>query len=120
MKHVDSLNLDAQTRRELWQYLSDIVEKYITGVSQVRVAPELDVQKIRSTINSINFNDPLNPLDALEFVNRMLWQYQVHTPHPKYFGLFNPAPTTMSIAADMLVATFNPQLAAWSHSPFAV
>jgi glutamate/tyrosine decarboxylase-like PLP-dependent enzyme len=50
----------------------------------------------------------------------MLWQYQVHTPHPKYFGLFNPAPTTMSIAADMMVATFNPQLAAWSHSPFAV
>ena len=44
----------------------------------------------------------------------------MHTPHPSYFGLFNPAPTTMGIAADTLVAAFNPQLAAWSHSPFAV
>jgi glutamate/tyrosine decarboxylase-like PLP-dependent enzyme len=44
----------------------------------------------------------------------------VHTPHPRYYGLFNPAPTTMGIAADALTAAFNPQLAAWSHSPFAV
>src|SRR4029079_9022625 len=42
-----------------------------------------------------------------------------HTPHPSYFGLFNPAPATMSVAADALVAAFNPQIAAWSHSPFA-
>lgn len=120
MKYVDSLDLDTRTRKELWQHLSDLVEKYITGVSQVRVAPELDVQKIRSLLKSIKFDKSLNPLDALEFVNRGLWQYQVHTPHPRYFGLFNPAPTTMSIVADTLVATFNPQLAAWSHSPFAV
>jgi glutamate/tyrosine decarboxylase-like PLP-dependent enzyme len=26
----------------------------------------------------------------------------------------------MGIVADVLVATFNPQLAAWSHSPFAI
>jgi glutamate/tyrosine decarboxylase-like PLP-dependent enzyme len=43
----------------------------------------------------------------------------VHTSHPRYFGLFNPAPTTASIAADTLVAAFNPQMAAWSHNPFA-
>ena len=49
-----------------------------------------------------------------------LWQYQTHTPHPRYFGLFNPAPTTMGIAADTLVAAFNPQLAAWSHSPLSI
>ncbi|MGH9902662.1 MAG: pyridoxal phosphate-dependent decarboxylase family protein, partial [Pyrinomonadaceae bacterium] len=48
-----------------------------------------------------------------------LREHQVHTTHPRYFGLFNPAPTTMGIAADALVAAFNPQLAAWSHSPFA-
>ena len=119
MKYVESLDLDTQTRRELWQHLSDIIETYISNVSQVAVAPELDVQKIRSLLNSINFSEPTQPLDALEFVNQGLWQHQVHTPHPRYFGLFNPAPTTMSIVADTLVATFNPQLAAWSHSPFA-
>ena len=52
------------------------------------------------------------------FVGRGLHD-QVHTNHPRYFGLFNPAPTTLGIAADTLVAAFNPQLAAWSHAPFA-
>ncbi len=119
MKCVDILDLNAQTRKELWLNLSNIVEKYITEVSQVRVAPELDLEEIRSLLDTINFKKSLNPLEALDFVNYGLWQYQVHTPHPRYFGLFNPAPTTMSIVADTLVATFNPQLAAWSHSPFA-
>src|SRR5262249_2175877 len=49
-----------------------------------------------------------------------LTRFLVHTPHPGYYGLFNPAPTTMGIAADALVAAFNPQLAAWNHSPFPV
>ncbi|MFW9903503.1 MAG: pyridoxal phosphate-dependent decarboxylase family protein [Candidatus Thorarchaeota archaeon] len=119
MNYLESLDLDTQTRIELWRKLADLVEKYIMGVDQTRVAPKLDVQEIREFIESIDFDNPLDPLKALEFVNRGLWQYQVHTPHPRYFGLFNPASTTMSIVADTLVAAFNPQLAAWSHSPFA-
>jgi glutamate/tyrosine decarboxylase-like PLP-dependent enzyme len=60
------------------------------------------------------------PESAIDFAAAGLSRWQVHTPHPRYFGLFNPAPTTMGIAAETLVAAFNPQLAAWSHSPFAV
>ncbi|MGZ5233027.1 MAG: pyridoxal phosphate-dependent decarboxylase family protein [Burkholderiales bacterium] len=47
-------------------------------------------------------------------------QWQTHTAHSRYFGLFNPAPTTMGIAGEALAAIFNTQLAAWSHGPFAV
>lgn len=43
----------------------------------------------------------------------------VHTPSPTYFGLFNPAVTDASVVGDSLVAAFNPQLAAYSHSPAA-
>jgi glutamate/tyrosine decarboxylase-like PLP-dependent enzyme len=39
--------------------------------------------------------------------------------HPRYFGLFNPATTLISVIADTLVALYNPQLAAWSHAPAA-
>ena len=65
----------------------------------------------------------MQPIDGewrVDYAADALTKWQVHTPHPRYFGLFNPAPTTMGIAADTLVAAFNPQLAAWSHSPFAV
>jgi glutamate/tyrosine decarboxylase-like PLP-dependent enzyme len=59
------------------------------------------------------------PRAALRWVTGLLWNNQVHTPHPRYYGLFNPNPTTMGIAADAVVAAFNPQMAAWGHNPAA-
>ncbi len=113
------LMLDAETRGELWRRLVEAMESYLNGVGEARVAPELDVAAIREALAPFDFARPLDPLEALDFAVEGLWKWQVHTPHPRYFGLFNPAPTTMGIAADALVAAFNPQLAAWSHSPLA-
>jgi len=84
-----------------------------------RALEEPDLETIRETLAPFDFERPVDPLSALDFAVEGLWRHQVHAPHPRYFGLFNPAPATMGIAADALVAAFNPQLAAWSHSPFA-
>ncbi|MGH9897813.1 MAG: pyridoxal phosphate-dependent decarboxylase family protein, partial [Pyrinomonadaceae bacterium] len=120
MNHSSVLILDEDVRSELWQHLIGAVEDYANNVNKARVAPELDLEKLRSLLKPFKFDRPVDPMEAVDFVVQGLWQYQVHTPHPRYFGLFNPAPTTMGIAADMLVAAFNPQLAAWSHSPLSV
>jgi glutamate/tyrosine decarboxylase-like PLP-dependent enzyme len=98
----------------------EALEEYATQVDAYRVTPELNPVEIRSLLKRFDFEAPVAPLQALDFAVKNLWKYQTHTPHPRYYGLFNPAPTTMGIAADVLVAAFNPQLAAWSHSPFAV
>lgn len=115
-----SLLLDASVRSRLWRRIAEVVESYITGVDRQRVAPELSPRKLRALLNACDFEQPMDPMEAVDFAARGLTEYQVHTPHSRYFGLFNPAPTTMGIAADTLVAAFNPQMAAWSHSPFAV
>lgn len=115
-----NLLLNDDTRATLWRALIDTIEDYTTHVEERRVTPELAPQKIRSLLGACDFSTPMPPVEALAFAARGLAEYQVHTPHPRYFGLFNPAPTTMGIAADALVAAFNPQMAAWSHSPFAV
>jgi glutamate/tyrosine decarboxylase-like PLP-dependent enzyme len=115
-----ALMLDAQTRAKLWQRLVGAIEAYAAKVETVRVTPELDPEKIRLLLRPFDFSQPVDPLEAADFVIEALWKYQTHTPHPRYYGLFNPAPTTMGIAADTLVAAFNPQLAAWSHNPLAV
>ncbi len=120
MKHLDVLRLDAQTRAKLWHRVVEGVESYMSSVHQTRVASEVDPEKIRALLSRIDFSQPLDPLEAVNFVMQGLWDYQLHTAHPRYFGLFNPTPTTMGIAADALAAAFNPQLAAWAHSPFAV
>lgn len=113
------LMLDAGTREALWGRLIEAIETYSREIPGKRVTPELDLDQIRGALAPFDFERPVDPLEALDFAVESLWKWQVHTPHPRYFGLFNPAPTTMGIAADTLVAAFNPQLAAWSHSPMA-
>lgn len=114
------LLLDANERERLWKRLAEIAENYIETIPSRHVAPKLDPERIRDLLKPFDFTSARDPIESLEFVAAALTEFSTHTPHPRYFGLFNPAPTTMGAAADFLVAIFNPQLAAWSHSPFAV
>jgi glutamate/tyrosine decarboxylase-like PLP-dependent enzyme len=114
-----NLQLDPEIRTKVWGRMIEIIENYTTTIPQQRVTPELAPQKIRTLLAACDFEQPMDALEAIDFVSKGLTEYQTHTPHPRYYGLFNPAPTTMGIAADALVAAFNPQMAAWSHSPLA-
>ncbi len=116
----EALLLAKAKREVLWRQATEAVESYIERVGDMRVAPELDPQKFRAILKSFDFEKSMDPTDAVEFVVGGLSEYQTHAPHPRYYGLFNPATTAMGIVADMLVAAFNPQLAAWSHSPLAI
>jgi aromatic-L-amino-acid decarboxylase len=116
---TDALLLPPDERLKLWQRLIEIIEEYVRGVEQVPVAPAASAAELRKMLARWDFATPTPATAALDFAAKNLWRHQVHAPHPRYYGLFNPAPTTMGIAADTLVAAFNPQLAAWSHSPFA-
>jgi len=114
------LMLDAKTRAQLWRKLVEAIEAYATTLETGRVTPPLDPAKLRAALSRFDFCAPVDAFEALDFLVEGLWEFQTHTPHPRYYGLFNPAPTTMGIAGDALVAAFNPQLAAWSHSPLAI
>ena len=114
------LLLGADQRRELWRTLVETVEEYIDGIREIPVAAEPTPETARSLVAQFDFARPLAPEEALRLAADALSRTQVHTPHPRYFGLFNPTPTTVGIAADAIVAAFNPQLAAWKHNPFAV
>ncbi len=116
---VDRLRLSENAREKLWSDLINIVEGHWRSVDDGRVAPPLDPGALRSQLAALDLERGLTVPEALDFAGRGLTEHQVHTAHRRYFGLFNPAPTTMGVAADTLVAAFNPQLAAWSHSPFA-
>ena len=114
------LMLDAGARVEVWRKLVEAIEAYATKLESRRVTPPLDPANLRAVLSRFDFSTPVDAIEALDFLVEGLWKFQTHTPHPRYYGLFNPAPTTMGIAGDALVAAFNPQLAAWSHSPLAI
>ena len=116
----EHLMLDESQRAALWTKVIGFVESYTNNVHDHRVLADLDPVEIRAQLTTLDFDQPLSPLEAIDLSIAALWQYQTHTANPRYFGLFDPAPATMAIAGEMLVAAVNPQLAAWSQSPFAV
>jgi aromatic-L-amino-acid/L-tryptophan decarboxylase len=93
--------------------------------AQARVAagsatPTLDLEAFRRELAAFDFAAPRALRELLDWSVALLEHGIVHLTHPRYFGLFNPAPSFPAQCADRLVASFNPQVASSSTSPAAV
>src|SRR5439155_9987984 len=116
----ERLVLGGDVRADVWRRTIAAIDAYIEGVASGAVLPTMSDEVVRATVASFDFRTPMVPSDAIDTVVAAMNDGQVHPAHPRYFGLFNPGPTTMGIAADALVAAYNPQLATHGHAPFAV
>lgn len=91
-----------------------------TRVTQGKATPDFDPQAFRHDLAEFDFLAPV-PLDTLlAWAIEQLEHGVTHMTHPRYFGLFNPAPTFPAQCADRIAAAFNPQLATATTSPAAV
>ena len=84
------------------------------------VVPTLDFDAFRVELAGFDFIEPRPLDDVLEWSIAQIERGVVHTTHPRYFGLFNPAPAFPAQCADRVAGAFNPQLATWTTSPVAV
>src|SRR5262245_1679808 len=98
------VDLERAIRQRLWDRVVEAMESYRDGVAGRRVGPEPGTAGDAERLARADFARPMDPLAAVELAVRGLLDHQVHTPHPRYFGLFSPAPAPMGIAADALVA----------------
>lgn len=114
-----NFDLNTKERNVLWEHLLRDLENHYSLSEQLNVAPTLDEVKIREYIFK-SFDVQVKPKEALDHILEGMKKFTVHTSHPAYYGLFNPKANFPSILADTITAVFNPQLAAWSHAPFAV
>ena len=113
------MDLTSHNRKAIWEMVGKQLEDYYSQVSSLAVSPKLDQKEIQKFIQAeLNCTESTYE-EKIAHVVEGLTRYSVHTPHPSYFGLFNPRPNFAGIIADTITATFNPQLAAWSHAPFA-
>jgi glutamate/tyrosine decarboxylase-like PLP-dependent enzyme len=114
------LDLESTTRAELWRELVAALESALEPTRELVALTEQDADEVRAFVAQLDFEAPLEPADALRFAVEGLSRYTVNFHSPRYFGLFDPAPATMGIVAEALTAAYNPQLAAWLASPFAI
>ena len=96
--------------------LCDVPERMATH----SVRPSFDQAKFRAELAAFTFDRPHELGAALHWVVEQMEHGNVQVTHPRYFGLFNPAPSFPAQCADRIAAAFNPQLASATTSPAAV
>ncbi len=114
------LFLGDPSRRHWDDYLSRELAAAHQRVSAGPVTPRLDLAAFRDELASFDFQVPCPAEQLLSWTIAQMEHGIVHVTHPRYFGLFNPAPTTPAQWADRIAGTFNPQLATWTTSSAAV
>jgi aromatic-L-amino-acid/L-tryptophan decarboxylase len=118
---TSGLDLDPATRQAVLSRLAGIVVSHFDGMADLAVVPsDRDVEAAVAAVGAIDLEHGADPHAVLDAIEPILRHGIVHTGHPGYLGLFNPASSFMGVAGDALAAAFNPQLAVVSHAPAAV
>ncbi len=107
-------------RQELDDYLTRALALAQQRVRAGPATPDLDVEAFSRELASFDFATRRPLAELLEWSIGLLEHGVTHQNHPRYFGLFNPAPSFPAQCADRIVNSFNPQLASSTTSPAAV
>ena len=104
--------------------LNDLLTRQLASANE-RVAggavtPTFDLTSFKGELASFDFCSPRLLDEVLAWTIANLEHGIVHVTHPRYFGLFNPAPSFPAQCADRIAAVFNPQLASSATSPVPV
>ena len=105
---MSTFDLTKEKRQELALFTLQLLEDHYSNVAAKRVAPVLDVAATREYVRQFELESGIDFDHALKALLEGLDTYQVHTPHPSYYGLYNPRTTFPSILADLITAVYNP------------
>lgn len=89
-------------------------------VAEGPTTPTFDAERFAQELAGFAFEQPVPFDELLAWTVAQMEHGVVHPTHPRYLGLFNPAPSFPAQCADRVAATFNPQLASQTTSPAAV
>lgn len=117
---VEALFPDRQTREQLDDYLTRGLAEAGERVRGGPVTPDLDMDKFYQELATYDFTAPKPARELIDWTISQLEHGTVHMTNPRYFGLFNPAPTFPAQLADRISGCFNPQLASSGSSPVPV
>jgi aromatic-L-amino-acid/L-tryptophan decarboxylase len=117
---VAALFPDRATRERVEDRLTRALAAAAERVLRGPVMPDIDMAELRRELAAWDFAQPRPLEELLDWVIGRLEHGTVHMTHPRYFGLFNPAPNFPAQCADRIAGSFNPQLASSGSSPAPV
>jgi glutamate/tyrosine decarboxylase-like PLP-dependent enzyme len=117
---VVALFPDRATREHMDNLLTRELASANERIARGAVMPTVDMAKFRQELAAFTFETPQSAEHVLAWSIAQLEHGTVHMTHPRYFGLFNPAPVAPAQWADRIAGAFNPQLASSGSSPTPV
>jgi glutamate/tyrosine decarboxylase-like PLP-dependent enzyme len=119
-KRTSELFPRAEDRERCDDFLTRELIHAAERIAENSVMPTFDFSVFRRELSSFDFRVPRALDEVLSWTIAAMEHGLVHVTHPRYFGLFNPAPTFPAQCADRVAGAFNPQLATATTSPAAV
>jgi glutamate/tyrosine decarboxylase-like PLP-dependent enzyme len=117
---VPALFPDGEERRRIDAWLSQALDQAIQCVKTGPVTPTIDMAAFRRELQAADFTQPRPLEELLRWTLNSMSHGIVQMANPRYFGLFNPAPSFPAQCADRIASLFNPQLASSASSPVPV
>src|SRR5579884_3205060 len=84
---------ETSERQRLDDFLTRELSDAAARVSHGSVVPTIDMERYRHELQAFDFETPRPLQELLSWCIAQLECGTVHMTHPRYFGLFNPAPT---------------------------
>lgn len=106
-------------RADAFDDLRDVILEHWRQLPELPVTPVIGTEEIGARLRRFDSEAGVPATELLAEAASLLREGNLHSAHPRYFGLFNPPALPITVLADALVAAFNPQLAVWAHSPAA-
>ena len=117
---ISGLFCDPRQNAEWDDFLTAALRDARQRIGEGRVGPDADIEIFNSELAEFDFLLPRPLSKVLPWIIEKLEHGIVQLTHPRYFGLFNPAPSLPAVCAERIVAAFNPQLATSTTSPVPV
>ncbi len=115
-----NFDLNPTERAAINQEVFQSLETFFENTKYFSVAGQLNIEEVQAYAQQYDLKESVDPMTVIATAIEGLKKYAVHSPHPKYFGLFNPRASFLSTIADYITAVFNPQIASWSNAAYAV
>lgn len=98
---------------------TEIVTEYLSSLPQVSISSNPRPSEVHSLFNFPIPEEGIPESVLLEEFEKQVIPNSFHLGSPRYYGLFNPTPTTIGVYAELLSAMLNQNVAAWNHGPAA-
>src|SRR5690242_1796945 len=95
------------TREHIDDFLTRELASANERITRGSVLPRIDMESFRRELAGFDFETPRPAEGVIAWSIAQLEHGTVHMTHPRYFGLFNPAPVAPAQWADRIAGAFN-------------